>query len=510
MMDLHHLDLHHLSHDLHAFVDDLIRPGGGQSYSGSRSSRSSGGGGGGGSYHSSGGSSGGGGDGGAFFFLLIQLVFRYPAIGIPLLIIVIVVIVVRARMNSGQTSTGWASQDLSSVAFEPPEEEEDVPATTGVPRRELDRIRETDPDFSIVLFEDFLYTLYAEMMRARGQQGAMQLAAYLSPAVQQVLVAKSMQSVSGIVIGAMRVSSLDRTQNTWRVTLDFETNLTEANQRLYVVDRVTVERSLSAKSRPPARSRTLDCPNCGAPLHNLRGDSCTYCKQQVGMGRFDWSVVYFERLQSENRGPLLTSDVEETGTDAPTIVDPMANQELGNLRQRDPSFDWNAFTARVALAFNEMQVGWSNRDLSKVRPYVSDNLFQTQAYWIDLYVQARARNITEGARIGRIDLANVICDKYFDAITIRLFATSSDYTISDDGKLLSGNKSKQRAYSEYWTWIRGAGKQGPTKTTPNCPSCGAPLQINQAGSCQYCNVKVTTGEFDWVLSRIEQDDSYTG
>jgi hypothetical protein len=145
-----------------------------------------------------------------------------------------------------------------------------------------------------------------------------------------------------------------------------------------------------------------------------------------------------------------------------------------------------------------------------VRPFVSDNLFQSQAYWIDLYVQARARNVTEGARITRIDLANAMSDKHFDAVTIRLFATSTDYTIGDDGRLLSGNKSRQRAYSEYWTLIRGASKQGPTHTTPNCPSCGAPLKVNQAGTCTYCNVKVTTGEFDWVLSRIEQDDSYTG
>ncbi len=497
--DLHHIDLHHL-------VGDLFRPGGGQSYSGSRSS-----GGGGGGYHSSssGGSSSGGG-GGALVYLLFQLVFRYPQVGVPLLIIVVVVFILRARSNAQATGTGWASQDLSSVAFQAAEEEQPVAATTGVPRRALDQIRETDPDFSIVLFEDFLYTLYGEMMRARGQQGAMALAAYLSPAVQQVLAAKSLQSVTGIVIGAMRVSNIERMQQSWRVTLDFEANLTETTQRLYVVDRVTVERNLNAKSRPPARSRTLDCPNCGAPLHNLRGDVCTYCKQQVGMGRFDWSVVYFERLQSESRGPLLTSDVEESGTDQPTVVDPMAQQTLANLRQRDPSFDWNAFQQRIALAFNEMQTGWSNRDLSRVRPFVSDNLFQSQAYWIDLYVQARARNITEGARIGRIDLANVLCDKYYDAITVRLFATSTDYTIGDDGRLLSGNKSRQRAYSEYWTLIRGAGKQGPTKTTPNCPSCGAPLKINQAGTCGYCNVKVTTGEFDWVLSRIEQDDSYTG
>src|SRR5205823_13245498 len=36
-----------------------------------------------------------------------------------------------------------------------------------VPRAQLDQIRSVDPDFSIVLFEDFVYTLYAEMQRAR-------------------------------------------------------------------------------------------------------------------------------------------------------------------------------------------------------------------------------------------------------------------------------------------------------------------------------------------------------
>ncbi len=499
------IDAHHIANHVGDFFD-LVRPGGGQSYSGS--TRSSGGGG--GTYHSSGGGSSGGGGGGALFYLLFQLVFRYPQIGIPILVIVVIFFIVRARSGGNAARAGWASQDYSGIAFEPVEEQVAVAATEGVPRRSLERIRENDPDFSIILFEDFLYTLYAEMMRARGQQGAMALAAYLSPSVQQVLVTKSLPSVTGIVVGAMRVFSIDRTAETWRITLDFEVNLSEGAQRLYVVDRMTVERKLGAKSRPPARSRTLDCPNCGAPLNNLRGDTCSYCKQQVGMGKFDWSVVYFERLQKENRGDLLTTSVDESGTDSPTVVDSSANQELANLRQRDPAFDWNAFTQRIGLAFNEMQTGWSNRDLSRVRPFVSDNLFQSQAYWIDLYTQAHARNITEGARITRMDLAAVISDKYFDAITVRLFATSTDYTIGDDGKLLSGNKSRQRAYSEYWTMIRGAGKSGPTKTTPDCPSCGAPLKVNQAGTCTYCHVKVTTGEFDWVLSRIEQDDSYTG
>jgi predicted amidophosphoribosyltransferase len=53
-----------------------------------------------------------------------------------------------------------------------------------------------------------------------------------------------------------------------------------------------------------------------------------------------------------------------------------------------------------------------------------------------------------------------------------------------------------------------------TKGTPSaqklCPQCGAELKINMAGRCEYCQAEVTSGRFDWVLSRIEQDEAYDG
>jgi hypothetical protein len=131
-------------------------------------------------------------------------------------------------------------------------------------------------------------------------------------------------------------------------------------------------------------------------------------------------------------------------------------------------------------------------------------------YWIDLYTQARCRNVNENASILRIDLANAMSDAYYDAITVRIFASGLDYTISDDGKLLSGNRSRPRTYSEYWTLIRGVARRGEPRRDSSCPNCGAPLRIGMAGQCEYCRVKVTSGEFDWVLSRIEQDESYAG
>ena len=43
-----------------------------------------------------------------------------------------------------------------------------------------------------------------------------------------------------------------------------------------------------------------------------------------------------------------------------------------------------------------------------------------------------------------------------------------------------------------------------------CPSCGAALTITMAGACEACGVKVSAGARDWVLSKIEQDESYRG
>jgi hypothetical protein len=213
---------------------------------------------------------------------------------------------------------------------------------------------------------------------------------------------------------------------------------------------------------------------------------------------------------SEGRPPLVLSNVEEQGTDWPTVVDSGARSRFQQLCQRDPQVSEPGLHARVGLVLAELQLGWSNQDLAKIRPYTSDNLFQYFAYWIDLYRAASARNVTENTRIVRIELANVLSDSFYDAVTLRVFATGLDYTTDQKGKLLKGSRKHERPYSEYWTLIRGTAARGQPRTEPSCPSCGAPLSVSMAGNCQYCQAKVVSGDFDWVLSRIEQDESYSG
>lgn len=75
---------------------------------------------------------------------------------------------------------------------------------------------------------------------------------------------------------------------------------------------------------------------------------------------------------------------------------------------------------------------------------------------------------------------------------------------------MGGSRTAPRRYSEYWTLIRSATARGTPRLDQNCPGCGVPLDLNMAGQCEHCTAHVTSGEFDWVLSKIEQDESYVG
>ncbi len=471
------------------------RPGGGNSYSGGS--------------HSGGGSSGGGGgDAIGLVFQLIMLCIDYPAIGVPVLILLVLFFVAKGVV--GAARKGWSTTSPEAV-----QAVSKVEQRAAVSRVDLDALRALDPEFSRILFEDFAYLLYAAVQRARAT-GTEAIGPYLAPSLAQALPDPGLADVQGIVIGALRYVHFSGTQAAMlEVELELEANFVEVQKsggshRYYVVDRMRLSRAASARSRPLSRAHTLDCPNCGAPLEAVRGTQCSYCQKEVGLGRFDWMVASLTNVTREPRGPLLTSNVAETGTERPTIVDRDAHARFSELQQRDPALTWTALQGRTALVFSELQVAWSGREPLRIRPFVSDNLFQSMYYWIDLYTQARCRNVSENARILRIDLANTSSDVHFDAVTLRVFATGLDYTVSDDGKLLSGNRSRPRTYSEYWTLIRGTARRGAPRTDPNCPNCGAPLRIAMSGQCEYCRVKVTSGDFDWVLSRIEQDDSYGG
>jgi DNA-directed RNA polymerase subunit RPC12/RpoP len=288
------------------------------------------------------------------------------------------------------------------------------------------------------------------------------------------------------------------------------TNSPEATQ--YVRERWLLVRDAAVRTKVVPDLASVHCPNCGAPFEPETDGRCQYCSQVVSGGRFDWSVESIELARLENRPPALTGTVEEVGTSYPTVFHPGVQARRAELLGDDPAATDAALAARLRAVYTALNDAWTRGDLKPARPYLSDNLFDYLRYWTDAYQRQGLRNVLEGMHVVETVLAKVVRDRHFDSLTFRVWASGRDYTIRQaTGDVLAGDPKNERPYSEYWTLIRGAGVKGTPRTDSSCPNCGAPVeQINMAGECQHCGAKITRGGFDWVLSKIEQDDSYSG
>ena len=216
-------------------------------------------------------------------------------------------------------------------------------------------------------------------------------------------------------------------------------------------------------------------------------------------------------LGREARGPLLTGDVPEVGTDRSSVMQPGFDSLRKQFEQNYPTFSWGEFEARAGLIFAELQAAWSTLNWERARPHETDNIFQMHQYWIDAYRRQGLRNALDNCKIIAMQPMKIKEDAFYNAITLRIWAEGNDYTVDRKGKVVAGSQKQLRRWSEYWTFIRnrGAGDR-PVRVDLNCPNCGAPLKVNATGVCEFCGGKITSGDFDWVLSKIEQDESYAG
>ena len=488
----------------------LARVGGGQSYGGGRSG-------------------GGSGEGAGFIlwilFRLLLLTFEYPAIGIPLDIIIIGAVAYfyfkRDKAQPSFCSADGAENRLADYVLGGSNAV--APAARSF-TQEFNQLRKFDPNFSEITFTDFCYALYARAQDGRGRKTLDELSPYLSDASRSALLKRNppnLMSVTGVIIGSMQVSGVQGLASPLvMISVDFEANYTEMvagkdgraeEMAYYVRERWVLERNREVLSPPPEQATALHCPRCGAALMKDTTGACAFCGARIESGEFQWFVRSITLLSQEGRGPLLTSTAPEVGTDYPSVVQPNLQNVMAYFQQNNPTFNWVEFDARARLIFNELQVAWSTLQWERARPHETDNIFQMHQYWIEAYKRQGLRNALDNFRITAIQPVKIREDAFYNSITLRIWAEGNDYTVDTTGKVVSGSKTKIRRWSEYWTFIRNRNaKPAHARADLNCPNCGAPLKVNVTGICEYCHGKVTSGEFDWVLSKIEQDESYSG
>jgi uncharacterized tellurite resistance protein B-like protein len=184
---------------------------------------------------------------------------------------------------------------------------------------------------------------------------------------------------------------------------------------------------------------------------------------------------------------------------------------LAALRQTDPAFDEAALLARVRVAFTKIQQAWCGQNLTAVRPFISDGVYERFTLQFDEQRAQGLRNQMDNLELQDVETAGGYADTLFDVLNIRIEASATDSMVSiKDGKRLSGSTTSE-PFVEIWTFLRRRGAKTnadpakPGLIEGNCPNCGGAIELNQNANCQYCRAILRSGQYDWVLAEITQE-----
>lgn len=131
---------------------------------------------------------------------------------------------------------------------------------------------------------------------------------------------------------------------------------------------------------------------------------------------------------------------------------------LSHVRQMDASFDERRFNDAVMDIFFKIQGGWTNRDLSVLSPFLTEEMKGIFKEDLDKLLLDKQVNRLENIAVRSVEISEAWQESGQDYITTLIYANLLDYTTDDStGAVVSGSKTEPVKFEEYWTFTRPVG-----------------------------------------------------
>ena len=212
-------------------------------------------------------------------------------------------------------------------------------------------------------------------------------------------------------------------------------------------------------------------------------------------------VIYYFRKQPGKRKAARPKASGAAETAANTL------KPMNSYLELDPEFNEAEFKEKLSNLYIQMQQCWHEKNIESLKPYFTDAFYNQCDRQLDMKRKQNQTSYTE-----RIAVLEVVARGYYqesgmDHIVVRLKARIVDYTLDDNtGKVVSGDRNAEKFMTYEWDLCRKSGvitaKRDEMRTV-TCPSCGAPVSINQSAKCPYCGTVITVDNEDWALNGIK-------
>ncbi|ACD66184.1 import inner membrane translocase subunit Tim44 [Sulfurihydrogenibium sp. YO3AOP1] len=103
--------------------------------------------------------------------------------------------------------------------------------------------------------------------------------------------------------------------------------------------------------------------------------------------------------------------------------------------------------------FYDIQKAWSNGDLSPVKNFLTDRMYQYLEEQLKDLKAKGLRNIVENPKIENLEIVHVEEEGDNKVVIVRLDASAIDYTVDSNGNIVEADKYNPVSFTEYWAFV---------------------------------------------------------
>lgn len=168
----------------------------------------------------------------------------------------------------------------------------------------------------------------------------------------------------------------------------------------------------------------------------------------------------------------------------------------------DAEFTENGFKTYVDNAFIQIYLAVMSKDVERVKHFMSNEVYSVFEAKVE---ELKKRNLTQmydEINVKSSELIDVYEDEVCVYVVVRLISRYMDYLIDLEGKFVSGNDKERVQKENIITFSKKKDSNG-LGVIRKCPGCGASIDVNANGKCDYCDSIFDLENRDWVIVNFE-------
>lgn len=260
----------------------------------------------------------------------------------------------------------------------------------------------------------------------------------------------------------------------------------------------TSHHSSSSHSSSSSRSRSRSSSSSSSRSSSRTSSSSSSSDEGTAIGFAIYIIVIVIII-------IVTSKKSNKVSSMPKLKNNL--DEIDKIKKVIPDFNEKKFLKNGYDMFLKIENAWMNLDMEDVHNLITDEMFNMYDSQLDMMKVKNEQNIMSDFVLKDSAITGFLEQNDTIEIKTQYIIEFYDYIIDKDSKkVTSGNKSRKVRMHYEFTFIKNKDENSKIDV---CPCCGAKVDVNSAGTCEYCGSKIIGNNSNWVMAKkicLRQDD----